>query len=383
MAATGPTLQGEAPGTTTVTAGVHPIRIPRRRKASKCRVPSYHARPSDPSSRISPRPSPNRSPFSRSPAYTGSRSPAPVPQKEPEPEIEPELTPPPIETTLAARRAKRLAILAKYESAETTPSSGISSAVQPAPPVSSVSDPISQTNSSDGLPAIDLNEDAPSKLSVSECVNELILCIDKRESASPSAEEFALVKEGDEEDAQVKAQAQNDTGEQISAADYDPNQDRREDEGKRIREVKPEDDDVEMIEEEGEDEDDVDDMFAMATTVRKVKKVKKVTVSFRAASNFRPLTTISFQQPSAPALITTTLDSAADSEGYYSIILGEQLDGGRYQVFSALGKGMFANVVRARVLNGEVGEAGREVAIKIVRHQETMYVTLAVPCVCC
>jgi serine/threonine-protein kinase PRP4 len=73
-------------------------------------------------------------------------------------------------------------------------------------------------------------------------------------------------------------------------------------------------------------------------------------------------------------LITSTLDSAADPEGYYQVILGEQLDGGRYQVFSSLGKGMFANVVRARVLHGEIGDAGKEVAIKIVRHQESMYV---------
>ena len=78
------------------------------------------------------------------------------------------------------------------------------------------------------------------------------------------------------------------------------------------------------------------------------------------------------QKAAVPALITTTLDSAADSEGYYQVILGEQLDGGRYQVFSSLGKGMFANVVRARVLHGEVGEAGKEVAIKIVRCQESM-----------
>lgn len=77
----------------------------------------------------------------------------------------------------------------------------------------------------------------------------------------------------------------------------------------------------------------------------------------------------------APALITTTtLDSAADPEGYYTVILGEQLDGARYQVFSSLGKGMFANVVRARILQGETGEAGREVAIKIVRCQESMCV---------
>lgn len=75
----------------------------------------------------------------------------------------------------------------------------------------------------------------------------------------------------------------------------------------------------------------------------------------------------------APALITTTtLDTAADPEGYYNVILGEQLDGGNYQVFSSLGKGMFANVVRARVLQSESGDVGREVAIKIIRCQESM-----------
>lgn len=84
------------------------------------------------------------------------------------------------------------------------------------------------------------------------------------------------------------------------------------------------------------------------------------------------------QKPAVPALITTTLDSASDPEGYYQVILGEQLDGGRYQVFSSLGKGMFANVVRARVLNAEVGEAGKEVAIKIIRSQESMYVFMRI-----
>jgi hypothetical protein len=47
---------------------------------------------------------------------------------------------------------------------------------------------------------------------------------------------------------------------------------------------------------------------------------------------------------------------------------------GKYQVYSHLGKGMFANVVRARVIQGE--DAGKEVAIKIVRCQESMFVQL-------
>ena len=77
-----------------------------------------------------------------------------------------------------------------------------------------------------------------------------------------------------------------------------------------------------------------------------------------------------------PVITTATLDSAADPEGYYQIILGEQLDSGRYQVFSSLGKGMFSNVVRARILTGEGSEVGKEVAIKIVRAQESMWVSL-------
>lgn len=43
-------------------------------------------------------------------------------------------------------------------------------------------------------------------------------------------------------------------------------------------------------------------------------------------------------------------------------------------MFSSLGKGMFANVVRARVLQNEDGDSSgsKEVAIKIVRCQESM-----------
>jgi serine/threonine-protein kinase PRP4 len=97
----------------------------------------------------------------------------------------------------------------------------------------------------------------------------------KRESlsASPAQATFTLAKDGEEEDAQVKVQAENSGAEQVSAADYDPSLDRREDEQKRAREPIPE---VDVIEEE-EEEDDVDDMFAVAIgDKKKVKKVKKV-----------------------------------------------------------------------------------------------------------
>jgi serine/threonine-protein kinase PRP4 len=148
--------------------------------------------------------------------------------------------------------------------------------------------------------------------------------------------------------------------------------DRREDERRRVR-YAPVDDYTEVT--KAEEEEDVDDMFAIATVEKNVKAKKVVCGVYRVwilVDLRRPQ-----QNRAAPALITTTLDSAADSEGYYSVILGEQLDGGRYQVFSSLGKGMFANVVRARVLQGEVAEVGKEVAIKIVRCQESMFVYAA------
>jgi len=63
---------------------------------------------------------------------------------------------------------------------------------------------------------------------------------------------------------------------QISAADYDPSLDRREDEQRRV--LKDEPMNIETIEEEEEEEDDVDDMFAVASTVKKRKRVKKVVV---------------------------------------------------------------------------------------------------------
>jgi serine/threonine-protein kinase PRP4 len=100
-------------------------------------------------------------------------------------------------------------------------------------------------------------------------------------SVSPTSAAFELAKDNEQEDAQVKVQAQNGNAHQISAADYDPSLDRREDEQRRVYKDEPMD--VETIEEEEEDEDDVDDMFAVTSTVKKkIKKVKKVVVSTHA-----------------------------------------------------------------------------------------------------
>ena len=70
------------------------------------------------------------------------------------------------------------------------------------------------------------------------------------------------------------------------------------------------------------------------------------------------------------------LDNFDDAEGYYKLILGELLDVGRYHVHANLGKGMFSTVVRARDTTwkeGEGKEGEGEVAIKVIRSQESMY----------
>lgn len=72
---------------------------------------------------------------------------------QPGPELELATSPVPIEVNLAARRAKRQAILAKYpgsasvNTTQASPSPGPSSAVQPPPPSAVVSDPQSQRHS--------------------------------------------------------------------------------------------------------------------------------------------------------------------------------------------------------------------------------------------
>jgi serine/threonine-protein kinase PRP4 len=298
-------------------------------------------------------------------------------------DLELSFSPPPIEVTLAARRAKRQAILAKYAgvaSVDVSPSPG-PGVVQP-PPTSFHPDVVTQSHDLAIVPETDIQQNGASSSFSFFFRFDLQISLTpyftgKRESMSrsPTPADFALAKDGEAEDAQAKVQAQNTGTEQVSAADYDPSLDRREDEQRRVRGV---DDaavpnNVETIEEVEEEEEEVDDMFAVAMGQRKkVRKVKKITVSAHDRYILIIITNLDVKKPVAPALITTTLDSAADHEGYYQVILGEQLDGGRYQVFSSLGKGMFANVVRARVLQGEPGE---EVAIKIIRCQESMFVS--------
>jgi len=122
-------------------------------------------------------------------------------------------------------------------------------------------------------------------------------------------------------------------------------------------------DEDEWEEVEVDDEDDIDDMFAIEDEAPKKKIIRRKKVKGPSAASGTGI--------NGTAQIASTMKhDHDDAEGYYRVILGERFgDGGRYLVFANLGKGMFSSVVRAK--DSQRGD--REVAIKIVRSQETMY----------
>ena len=147
-------------------------------------------------------------------------------------------SPPPVEDILAARRAKRQAILAKYAGV-----ASVSTSISPSPGPSSAAQPPTHS-----------------------------ISVSNRVSVSPTSCDFALAKDSEQEE---QSRPEN-VGEQVSAADYDPSLDRREDEYKRLGDKVT---NVETIDEEVEEEEDVEDMFAVVDSDKKVKKVKKIIVS--------------------------------------------------------------------------------------------------------
>lgn len=164
----------------------------------------------------------------------------------------------------------------------------------------------------------------------------------------------------------------------VSAAEYDDASDKAE-RGARKGEVVPngtkppkDEEEWEEVEIEVDDEEDDMDMFAAFGDDEPVKKKRKIKVRRRKDG-----TTI--QAPTAVQAALDVVDNVDDTEGYYRITPGELLDDGRYQVAVTLGKGMFSAVVKATVLK-PVGQerradvVGKEVAIKLMRSQESMYV---------
>lgn len=125
-----------------------------------------------------------------------------------------------------------------------------------------------------------------------------------------------------------------------------------------------EDNESEYEEIEVEDDEEELDMFALDDEEKPLKKKIRVKKNGEASNKFI--------EDAKATTIVGLHDNWDDADGYYKITLGERVgDKGRYQVFANLGRGMFSSVVKARDLLEGGGE--KEVAIKIIRSQETMY----------
>ena len=67
------------------------------------------------------------------------------------------------------------------------------------------------------------------------------------------------------------------------------------------------------------------------------------------------------------------LDNWDDPEGYYKLIHNELVNGGRYRLIKALGRGVFANVAQAEEVNAEgPDQNSRLVAVKMIRRNDLM-----------
>lgn len=184
---------------------------------------------------------------------------------------------PSLEEQIAARRAKRAAILAKYAAGTTSSSLSQRFTERDMTPSASVQ-PLVQ----------DLTIEDHSEHRESPRINhEMETSVQPASrSTSPATQHneniFSLTKEGAEEESAVEARTSAPgEGEQVSAADYDPSLDRREDEQRRVRgigaKMESHEDTMDVVEEvTEEEEEDVDDMFAIITSKPRTKKKVRV-----------------------------------------------------------------------------------------------------------
>lgn len=219
---------------------------------------------------------------------------------------------------------------------------------------------------------------------------------------TPQGHDFNLSKEAKPGDDVAVAPASKDdvvgADVMVSAADYDPTQDMKNDQEKRIKDaaatgvdarevaegvgepiVEPvkQEEEWEEVEIEVDDEDEELDMFAAFEDEGQVKKKKKITVRRLKAGGINGDNKQEIVKRSNSAAALQVVDNVDDTDGYYRITPGEILDDGRYQVTITLGKGMFSAVVKAKVLKAVDRErrqdvVGKEVAIKVIRSQESM-----------
>lgn len=286
---------------------------------------------------------------------------APAPAAdEPEPEPEEEMDE---EKRIEERRKKREALLAKFRAGEGPKPSLPGSPAKPSAAQSPASNgPGTGTNTETGATPLMQNlatsSQAPSP-----------------NTANPSQAPTPLAGE----DLAKPAGAEKSDRDGVSAAEY--NERAKGGDKEMPADTEKKEDEWEEVEIEVSDDDDEEmDMFAAFGDEETPKKKRKVKVRRRkGATGTEAIEYIDKKPKSAAASALEIVDNVDDVEGYYRITPGEILDDGRYQITVTLGKGMFSAVVKAKVLKA-VGQerhqdvVGREVAIKLMRSQESMYV---------
>ncbi|CAO3574964.1 unnamed protein product [Mortierella alpina] len=247
-------------------------------------------------------------------------------------------------TILEERRRKRQEILDRAKKAQassaSTPSAPNSRGATPTIAASStlsldisspalVSTPGSGGDSAPGTPSSAM-EDRPSHRALF--------------STRKSAGEMAILKS---KDAYESVPNGTDTEHDMSAADYQESAPSLPTDAKNPSKTAPKE--LDMFADLEDDMFNLGDEDALAAPK---KVVPAVAAAAESSGDYNP----------------TLVDNWDDAEGYYRFGHGELLDG-RYVVTSVLGKGVFSSVVKARDNKAD----NAEVAIKILRNNETMY----------
>ncbi|CAM0135470.1 unnamed protein product [Umbelopsis sp. WA50703] len=233
--------------------------------------------------------------------------------------------------------------------------------------------------------------------------------IDSKASSRQSTPQFDLAKDGQasradstvstpglsasEEDPSPSARPSDiESPDQVSAADYNPVMDRIADDERRQADVLHKSHkDIELLKQKDKQESVIggstshnESMFA-ADYTEKLESVAESKPAPQESKEFdmfaedddmfapsdagiKPKANPTVAAVPSLAQNPSLLDNWDDPEGYYSSIIGETLDG-RYHVHANLGRGVFSSVVRAR----DTGNNDEDVAVKIIRNNETMY----------
>ncbi|KAL7334606.1 U4/U6 small nuclear ribonucleoprotein prp4 [Mucor circinelloides] len=171
------------------------------------------------------------------------------------------------------------------------------------------------------------------------------------------------------QEAQEQQNKESESPQHVSAADYDPAMD------KDLHHTESETD---LLRKKDLQEPGVDshaDMLASDYT-EKLEEQPKATTEIDMFSDNLDMFAATDITAGQNALMTHATTAATnpnltdnwdDPEGYYSTRIGEVLDD-RYQVLANLGRGVFSSVVKAKDQ-----ETNEDVAIKLIRNNETMY----------